>query len=85
MLDYDLGEIYERMTLYGGVVLAVLIASSLIAFLLSSRLRATIATPIAQLVHATTTVSETRDYGIRAQKSSGDELGRPAGMHSTKC
>ena len=76
VLLYDLDEIYERMRLYGLVVLAVIIASSLIAFLLSSRLRAVIATPISQLVQATTAVSETRDYGIRAQKFSGDELGR---------
>ena len=34
-----------------------------------------IATPISQLVRATTSVAETGDYGIRAEKLSGDELG----------
>jgi nitrogen fixation/metabolism regulation signal transduction histidine kinase len=53
----------------------ILLVSSLIAFLLSSRLRAIIAEPISQLANATRSVSETRDYGIRAQKLSGDELG----------
>ncbi len=75
MLLYDLGEISERITLYGSTVFAVLLASSLLAFLLSSKLRAVITTPISQLVRATTLVSETGDYRTRAEKLSGDELG----------
>ncbi len=35
MLLYDLGEIGERVRLYGGTVLGVLLASSLLALLLS--------------------------------------------------
>ena len=53
----------------------VLLAASVIAFLLSSTLRALIENPISQLVKATTAVSETGDYAIRAKKVSGDELG----------
>jgi PAS domain S-box-containing protein len=75
VLLYDLDEIYERMLLYGGTVLAVLIASSLIALLLSSRLRNVIATPVSQLVATTSAVTGTRDYGIRANKLYDDELG----------
>jgi PAS domain S-box-containing protein len=75
MLAYDLGEISERTMLYGSTVLGVLLASSLLAFVLSSRLRRVIATPISQLVEATTAVSETGDYSTRARKLSGDELG----------
>jgi len=74
-LLYDLGEISERFALYGGTVLGVLLISGLIAFQLSSRLRATIANPISQLVNAAMSVSGTSDYSIRAQKLSGDELG----------
>ena len=74
-LLYDLDEIGERMRLYGATVLLVLIAASLIAFVLSSRLRELIASPLAQLVQATEAVSRTGDYGIRARKVSGDELG----------
>jgi signal transduction histidine kinase len=72
---YDLGEIGERMRLYGTAVLLVLLVASLIAFLLSSRLRAIITTPVAQLVQATTAVSQTGDYAIRARRISSDELG----------
>ncbi|HLK20342.1 MAG TPA: ATP-binding protein [Bryobacteraceae bacterium] len=75
LLVYDLGEIYDRIVLYGGTVLGVLLASSALALLLSSRLRAVIATPISQLVSATTSVAQTGDYRIRAQRFSNDELG----------
>ena len=75
MLLYDLNEIGERITLYGVIVLAILLASSLIALLLSSKLRSLIATPISHLAQAATSVSETRDYSIRARKLSGHELG----------
>jgi PAS domain S-box-containing protein len=75
MLLYDLGEISERIQLYGSTVFGVLLASSLLAFLLSSKLRDSIAAPISHLVRATTLVSETADYRTRAQKLSGDELG----------
>jgi PAS domain S-box-containing protein len=75
MLLYDLDEISERIKLYGATVLGVLLVSSLLAFLLSSKLRAVIATPISHLVQASTSVSETGDYSIRARKLSRDELG----------
>jgi len=71
VLLYDLGEIDERIQLFSGAVLAVMVVSSLLAFLLSSSLREVIATPISQLVRATKSVSETGDYSIRAQKLSG--------------
>ena len=75
MLLYDMGETAERLELYGSTVFAVLLASSLLALLLSSQLREVIEIPISQLVRATTSVSETGDYSTRAKKISGDELG----------
>jgi PAS domain S-box-containing protein len=72
---YDLEEITERIKLYGAMVAGVLLVSSFIAFLFSSKLSAIITTPISQLVRATTLVSETSDYSIRAEKRSNDELG----------
>jgi len=74
-LLYDLSEIGERTKLYSATVLVVLLASSLLALLLSNKLRSVIATPISRLVNATTSVSETGDYGVRAEKLTGDELG----------
>jgi len=75
MLVYTLSEIGERVRLYGATVLCVLVAASLLAFLLSARLRTVVATPVSRLLRAADLVSETGDYGIRAQKLSGDELG----------
>jgi len=75
MLVYDLDEIPERMRLYSATVLVVLLFSSLVAFLISAKLGSVIAAPVSQLVRATTSVSETNDYSIRAQKFSGDEFG----------
>jgi PAS domain S-box-containing protein len=75
VMVFDLDEIAARVRLYSGTVLIVLMFSSLIAFLISARLGAIIATPISQLARTTTSVSETSDYSIRAQKLSGDELG----------
>ncbi len=75
VLLYDLDELYERAVLYGATVLAILLASSLVALVLSSWLRQVIATPISQLASAAEAVSATRDYRIRAPKLSRDELG----------
>jgi PAS domain S-box-containing protein len=75
LILYDLGEISERVKLYGATVLCFVLVSGLVAFLISSRLSELIATPISKLVLATTSVSETNDYSIRAQKVSDDELG----------
>lgn len=72
---YELGEIAERIKLYSAMVFAVSIVASLLALLLSSRWREGIATPISGLVRASTSVSQTGDYSIRAQKLSRDELG----------
>jgi PAS domain S-box-containing protein len=75
VLVYDLGEMAERRNLYGGLVLAILVASAIIVFFVSSRLRASIATPVSQLAGAALSVSRTRDYGIRVRKFASDELG----------
>jgi PAS domain S-box-containing protein len=75
VVSYDLGEIADRIKLYSVMVFGVLIVSSFLALLFSSRLREGIATPVSRLVRATTAVSQTGDYAIRAEKLSGDELG----------
>src|ERR1700678_714862 len=49
LLLNDLGGISERIRLYGQTVLLILLVSSFVAFVLSSRLRAIIAGPISQL------------------------------------
>lgn len=75
VLRYDLYELLDRAQLYGAMVLLALLLSSIIGLLLSSKLRALVAEPILELVNTARTVTQTRDYGIRAQKLSGDEIG----------
>jgi two-component system, cell cycle sensor histidine kinase and response regulator CckA len=74
-LLYDLEEVPERVMLFSGIVLLILVLSTGVVVVFSSGLRALIATPIARLAGAAQTVSESGDYGIRVPKESGDELG----------
>jgi PAS domain S-box-containing protein len=75
VLHSDLGEAAARTRLDIEIVLVLLLASSLIALLLSSRLREIIATPIEHLSAAAASVTKTGDYGVRVKKYSRDELG----------
>ncbi len=75
VLLYGMGEFTERIRIYGGIVLLILLGSTLVSFILSSRLRDIIAAPISRLARAAGSISETGDYGIRVEKDSPDELG----------
>ncbi|MBC8166460.1 MAG: PAS domain S-box protein [Bryobacteraceae bacterium] len=75
LLFYDLDEISNRTKLYGSIVLGVFVIAGLMAFALSASLRSLITAPILRLVAVTTSVSETSDYAIRAERESNDELG----------
>jgi signal transduction histidine kinase/DNA-binding response OmpR family regulator len=71
----DLQEMQTRLKRYLIVVAAVLLASSLIAFLISSRLQRVISEPVLQLAQTAKTVSLEKDYSVRAVTRSRDELG----------
>ncbi|HVM63040.1 MAG TPA: response regulator [Verrucomicrobiae bacterium] len=57
------------------IVAIILLLSWLVSLLLSSRLQKLISDPILHLVDSARTVSETRDYSVRADKLSSDEIG----------
>ena len=67
----DLGEISERMKLDSALLLGVLLASSMIALLLSEKLGAIVAMPISRLVSATTSVAEDQRLQHSRAKVSG--------------
>src|SRR2546426_1768798 len=71
----DLQEMYSRLGRYAAIVLSVALASSIVALLLSSKLQRVISEPILSLAHTARTVSAERDYSVRVQKRSGDEIG----------
>ncbi len=74
-IQSDLQMLYARLKRYAVIVVIVLLASSLVAFLLSSRLQRLISKPILHLAETASFVSAQKDYSIRAVKQSQDELG----------
>jgi len=74
-LRSDLAEITERVNRYTAVLVLVMLGSSAVAFLLSSRLQRTISEPIGKLAWTAKIVSTEKNYSIRAVKESEDELG----------
>src|SRR5229473_3490204 len=74
-LKSDLGAMYQRLTLYGEVVMALVAFSCLLAFALSTRLQRYVSLPILTLAGTAQTVSEGKDYSVRAAKFGNDELG----------
>ena len=71
----DLRWLSERFVEELRIVTIILLLSWLVSLLLSSRLQQLISRPILDLVQSARTVSETRDYSVRAVKSSNDEVG----------
>jgi len=57
------------------VILGVLLASSMAAYLISSRLQGIISSPILRLAGVARQVSEKREYTVRAELSGRDEVG----------
>jgi PAS domain S-box-containing protein len=74
-LRSDLGAMYERFRLYTGVGAAVVVASLLLAFLVSHALRRQISEPILTLATTAHAIADRRDYSVRATKAADDELG----------
>ena len=74
-LRSDLAEIAERVNRYTVVLLLVMLGSSVVAFLLSSRLQRAISAPIGRLAWTAKMISAEKNYSLRAVKESEDELG----------
>jgi len=70
--DYAL---YERVWSYLGIAGIVIVASMLVAYLVSSWLQRIITRPVLAIAHTARDVVEQSDYARRAHKSSDDEVG----------
>ena len=70
-----LNEMYSRLLEYAGIFGLVMIASSCVAFVLSSRLQGLVSEPILHLAQTAKTVSQAKDYSVRAIKTGEDEIG----------
>lgn len=74
-LRSDTKAIYQRFVLYGIIALTFILLSFLFAYLLSKRLQASISDPILELADKAKIVSDKKDYSIRAEKKTSDEIG----------
>jgi signal transduction histidine kinase/CheY-like chemotaxis protein len=74
-LQSTLEEMNARLTRYAGIGGTIVLGASLIAFLFSSRLQRVISDPILSLAQTAKVVSERKDYSLRAEKRTGDEIG----------
>jgi PAS domain S-box-containing protein len=75
-LESDLGEMYQRFTLYGGMVIGVVMTAGLVAYLLAMRLQRHITQPVLALAETAKTVATRLDYSARAERFDEDELGQ---------
>lgn len=74
-LQSTLDEMNARLARYAGIGGAIVLGASLIAFLFSSRLQRVISNPVLSLAHTAKVVSERKDYSLRAEKRTDDEIG----------
>ncbi len=74
-LESDLRAIREQEVSAAGAMLVVLAVSGFLAFLLASWLQKFISAPVIHLAQTARAVTRYRNYGIRAAKTTQDELG----------
>ncbi len=71
----DLHPMYVALSYNAGIIIAVVLLASLIAYLVSSKLQGIISGPILNLTEVTRTVSGKKEYSTRVPKQSNDEVG----------
>lgn len=71
----DMSGIFSRLRLYSGIIGLVMVAAFVVTLLASGRLHRPISAPILALAETARTVSEKRDYSIRAPRPGQDEIG----------
>jgi signal transduction histidine kinase/DNA-binding response OmpR family regulator/HPt (histidine-containing phosphotransfer) domain-containing protein len=71
----DLEEMRSRGERFTGIVAIIMLASSVLAFLLTSKLQQPITKPIMDLAETARVVSVEKNYAVRAVKYNQDELG----------
>src|SRR5712691_7263083 len=74
-IESDLQAFYDRLTRYASIGVVVMLASSVVGWLLSVKLQRVISGPVLHLVRTARTVSDRMDYSVRAVKHTEDEVG----------
>lgn len=75
-ISSDLHELHLLLWRCAGIMLLFAVGALLAAHMLASRLQRIISRPISHLAKTADTVSREKNYAVRAQKESDDELGR---------
>ena len=68
-------QLMGRVSRYANIVAMVMLISCLVAFLTSYKLQPLISKPILELVRTARVVTQHKDYLVRAQKTTDDEVG----------
>lgn len=68
-------QLLERVWHYAGIVLSVMLLALIVSMLLSYWLQVRVARPILRITDLARRVTELRDYSLRADKSTDDEIG----------
>jgi PAS domain S-box-containing protein len=71
----DRHELYKRIQRYGVIVAGIMAVSLLFIALVSFILQKSVSKPVMALISSAKQVSEKKDYAIRVEKQSDDELG----------
>ncbi len=74
-LEYSLHNLNQDVKRDVEIVVAVMAAALIVAYLFSSRVQRSLTQPITELVRAAGTITQKKDYSVRAQKHGDDELG----------
>ena len=74
-MEADLREVQARVTHSVTIILVVLAISALLAYLLAARLQRVISDPVIHLAQTAKAVTVLKNYAIRAQRTTDDELG----------
>jgi len=75
LIQSDLRLIRERLQTYLGIIGLVMLSATVVAFLLSLWLQGLISAPIMHLADTANQVASRKNYSIRADKTSTDEMG----------
>jgi len=75
----DVRAINDRIRVYGGIVVVLIAASALLAYLISRQLQHRISRPILELAEIATAISTRRDYAVRAAPANTYELDKLTG------
>ncbi len=75
-IQSDLRAIYSLLLKFAGIILLILLASLMLALLVSTKLQELISRPILHLLETAREISEKGDYKIRAQGDTEDEIGQ---------